>query len=219
MGVPVIEKPHMIVKRDIFLEKAFELFSAKGITPVSMQDVADASGYGVATLYRYFGTKPILVIAVAAWKWEAFRAENVPKISDTEREKMTASENYRVFLDAFLSMYRNDRRLLRFNQFFNIYIESEQIDQESLKPYQDIIMAVRKQFHAIYVNGQSDHTLRTDISEEEIFSTTLHLMLAAVTRYAVGLVYKPATGFDPVREIELLKEMFLDRYTMAGNVS
>ncbi len=218
MEVPVIEKPHMIVKRDVFLEKAFELFSAKGITPVSMQDVADASGYGVATLYRYFGTKPILVIAAAAWKWEEFTAKTIRKFSDQDREKMTASEIYKYFLDAFVSMYQNDRRLLRFNQFFNIYIESEQIDQESLKPYQSIVETVREKFHSVYAKGQSDHTLRTDVSEEEMFSTTLHLMLAAVTRYAVGLVYKPVVGFDPVKEIESLREMFLNRYTTAGSV-
>jgi hypothetical protein len=45
-----------------------------------------------------------------------------------------------------------------------------------------------------------------------MFSTTLHLMLAAVTRYAVGLVYIPASGLDAEKELEKLKEAMLLRY-------
>ena len=45
-----------------------------------------------------------------------------------------------------------------------------------------------------------------------MFSTTLHLMLAAVTRYAIGLVYIPENGFDAEKELEKLKEAMLLRY-------
>lgn len=48
--------------------------------------------------------------------------------------------------------------------------------------------------------------------KEEMFSTTLHLMLAAATRYAIGLVYIPEEGFDAERELEKLKEALLMRY-------
>ena len=47
-----------------------------------------------------------------------------------------------------------------------------------------------------------------------MFSTTLHLMLAAVTRYAVGLVYTPQDGFDAQAELETMKEIFLVKYTV-----
>ena len=37
-------------------------------------------------------------------------------------------------------------------------------------------------------------------------------MLAAVTRYAIGLVYIPEDGFDAKKELEKLKEALLLRY-------
>ena len=37
---------------------------------------------------------------------------------------------------------------------------------------------------------------------------------AAVTRYAVGLVYEPESGFDDERELAILREMLLSRYTV-----
>ena len=58
----------------------------------------------------------------------------------------------------------------------------------------------------MYEKGMEDHTLKSEIDEEEMFSTTLHLMLAAVTRYAVGLVYVPENGYDPEKELNTLKE-------------
>ena len=64
----------------------------------------------------------------------------------------------------------------------------------------------------VYERAEQDHTIRTDESEEEMFSTTLHLMLAAVTRYAIGLVYIPESGLDAMEELEKLKEAMLLRY-------
>ena len=81
-----------------------------------------------------------------------------------------------------------------------------------MEPYIRIINSLEDWFGAMYQKALIDHTMRTDVPEEEMFSTTLHLMLAAVTRYAVGLVYIPENGFDPVRELTLLKEMLLARY-------
>ena len=64
----------------------------------------------------------------------------------------------------------------------------------------------------VYERAEQDHTIRTDESEEEMFSTTLHLMLAAVTRYAIGLVYIPESGLNAEKELEKLKELILGKY-------
>jgi AcrR family transcriptional regulator len=210
------EKPFMIVKRDAFLEKGYELFVAKTIQAVSVQDVAKASGYGVATLYRYFPSKPIFTVAVATWKWKQFQEENKKRRPSRDFVGMTASEIFEFYLDSFLELYRKHRDLLRFNQFFNVYIQAEQVDAETIGPYQEIIGNLREQFRDMYRKAEQDHTLRTDIPEEEMFSTTLHLMLAAVTRYAVGLVYVPEKGFDAMRELQVLKEALLWKYTNTG---
>lgn len=204
----------MAIKRKVFLEKGFELFSEKTIEAVSMQDVADASTYGVATLYRYFGSKPGLVVAVATWKWEQYREEYLKNKVDKDPAAVTAAEHFSLYLDSFLELYRNHKDLLRFNQFFNIYIESEDIDDETISPYRDLVQRIVGQFHDIYRRAEADHTLRTDIPEEEMFSSTIHLMLAAVTRYAVGLVYSPGKGYDEGRELVLLRNMLFEYYTL-----
>jgi hypothetical protein len=81
-----------------------------------------------------------------------------------------------------------------------------------MKPYMRMIGAVAGWFHSIYVKAESDGTLRTDVSENTMFTSTIHIMLATVTRYAVGLVYVPDKEAGSEQELVMLKDMFLDRY-------
>lgn len=196
--------------RERILEAGFSVFAERTIDNVNLTDVADAAGVGMATVYRYFNSKPALVLAVATWVWQ--KAVGLSRLHQY-RKRDTAADEMRNYLEVFINMYREHKNLLRFNQYFNIYVKREGFPRETLKPYLDIIHALKADFHRIYVKGEADGTLRTDIPEEEMFSSSLHLMLAAVTRYAIGLVYEG--GSDPERELLLLKEMLVRTYVRA----
>ncbi len=200
-------------RRKELLEKGYELFSTKSIESVGMRDVAKAVGCGSTSGYRYYGSKPEFVVAVATWKWEQFQEGNKKRRPKANFEGMTAAEIFEFYLDSFLLLYKNNRDLLRFNQFFNVYVHSENIDTETLRPYQEMIGRVRERFHEMYLKAEKDKTIRTDVAEEKMFSTTIHLMLAAVTRYAVGLVYIPETGFDAMEELKTMKTALIREYT------
>lgn len=202
-------------KRD-FLEAGFRLFSEKGIEAVTLPMVAEACGYGTATLYRYFDKKPGFVVAVAAWTWGGMIEERRKLRDSMDFAEMTALEAYENFLNSFIDTYRNRRDLLRFNQFFNIYAFSEKIPESDMSPYQEVVDFLRELFFSIYEKAERDHTLRTDFSAEQMFSVSIHLMLAAVTRFAVGLIYYPKEGFDPIGELEIQKEMLVEKFKSTG---
>ncbi len=183
--------------RNALIEKSYELFSRKSIEAVTMSEVAKASGFGEITLYRYFPSKPRLVVAAAVWKWSEILEVNEKRNKSLDLESMTAAERFAIYLDSFIELYRKEKDLLRFNQFFNIYIHSENIGPDIMKPYRDMIEVLSSGFHKLYLKAEEDHSLLTDEPEEEMFSTTIHLMLAAVTRYAIGLIYIPENGFSP----------------------
>ena len=128
-------------------------------------------------------------------------------------EQIRARDIFVFFLDSFLELYRKRRDLLRFNQLFNVYLLSEGVASESLDPYDRVIEGLKQRFHKMYELAKSDHTIRTDIPETEMFSTTLHLMLAVVTRYAVGLVYQPQDSFDAEKELLVQKEALMLLYS------
>ncbi|MBR2187217.1 MAG: TetR/AcrR family transcriptional regulator [Lachnospiraceae bacterium] len=206
------DEAQMAIKRKEFIATGYRLYVEKSIEAVSMQEVADASGYGVATLYRYFGTKQSFVVEVAVKSWEKFWEKNMKRRPNRDFDGMTAADILEFYLDSFLELYRKNRDLLRFNQLFNVFVQSEHMDGEILRPYKELIGKLREQFHEIYMKGKKDRTIRTDETEERMFSKTLHLMLAVVTRYAVGLVYIPEKGFDPEDELEDMKVMMLKEY-------
>ena len=132
-------------------------------------------------------------------------------MTEADFERMTAAQVFGFYLDSFLLLYTDHMDLLKFNQFFNVYAQSENIDKKTMEPYRMMIQSFKERFDAMYQKACLDHTIRTDESKEEMFSKTLHLMLAAITRYAVGLVYIP-DEFDPIGELTMLKEMLLERY-------
>ena len=200
----------MAAKKQRILENGFRIFSERTIEKVTMEEVAKAAGIGVATLYRYYKTKSALVLGISIWAWEMYIAENGKKPDVIRETNRTAAEEFELKLEAFLDLYRNHKDLLRFNQFFNIYLQSEAIPEDDKGQYMDMIHELSDQFEKTWQKGQQDGTLKTDMPAKKMFSAALHLMLAAVTRYAVGLAYTEET--DAEEELKLQKDMLLRQF-------
>ena len=190
------------------LDAGFCIFSEMSIDKVSMANVANKAGIGIATLYRYYRTKPELVVAVGTHVWSNFIRDYTPIRND---DKMTAVEELEFFLDSFLELYKNHKKLLCFNQFFNIYIRNEAVPKKALNSYNEMVDKLAIRFHRIYVKGENDKTLCTEMSEKAMFLSIVHLMLAAVTRYAIGLVYEKDS--ESYKELILLKNMIMREFS------
>ncbi len=190
------------------IETAYRLFCENTIDATTYQKIANESGFGIATLFRYFPTKTDLIAEVSAWAWKRYIDRETP----IDWQKGTAAEILGLFLNEFIVLYRDCKDLLRFNQFFNVYVQREGIPPDVMKPYLNVIDTVASRFHIMYEKAKADGTVRTDIPENEMFSSALHLMLAAVTRYAVGLVYDGDS--DPEQELVLLKDVLFNRFTV-----
>ena len=190
------------------IETAYRLFCENTIDATTYQKIANESGFGIATLFRYFPTKTDLIAEVSAWAWKRYIDRETP----IDWQKGTAAEILGLFLNKFIVLYRDCKDLLRFNQFFNVYVQREGIPPDVMKPYLNVIDTVASRFHIMYEKAKADGTVRTDIPENEMFSSALHLMLAAVTRYAVGLVYDGDS--DPEQELVLLKDVLFNRFTV-----
>ncbi len=205
------EKKKELTRKTI-MEKGFELFTERGIESVTMQEIADASLVGRATLFNYFKSKVDLVIAIGSWKWEEYIEKKAEESKHLNREKGTGAELLSNYLGAFLELYSSYRDNLRFNYNFNSYLKSERATPEQKEPYMQMINDMAASFHVLYERGMKDGTLNASISEEEMFSGSFHIMLSAVTRYAVGLVYI-SENTDPEKELVMLKRLLLLEYT------
>ena len=192
------------------MEAGFRLFSERGIESVTMPEIAVVSGVGRPSLYRYFSSKVDLVIAIGTWKWKDYIGQRDASLHFEDQEHMTASEYLKWYLDSFIDLYLNHSDILRFNYYFNSFLHHEAATTEQQLPYIIIIDELSTSFHKLYQRGLNDKTIRDDISEEIMFSTIFHIMLAAVTRYAIGLVYP---GIDPYSELLILENALLNEFS------
>ena len=204
----------MPTKREAMLTEGFRLFALHGIEGVSMQQVADASGVGVATLYRYYNTKLALVLDIGARKWEEFGAHVLHLREERGVLSKTAAEEFALYLDCYIELYRNHKNLLRFNQSFNNYVLHEGATKEQLAPYIAAIGTFVRMFHNLYEKAKRDGTLRTDLPEDKMFAATSHIMLAVAVRYAQGLLYDAESEADRTEEFEMLKRMILREFAV-----
>jgi AcrR family transcriptional regulator len=193
------------------LESGFRLFAERGIDLVTMPEIADDSGVTRPSLYRYFSTKPEMVVAIGAWKWKEYLTEARGKLTPEVREELTAKGYLEFYLDSFLDLYQNHSDILRFNHYFNSYVEKEHVTAEQMGPYRDVIEEIVNGFYRVF-RSSADGTLRPDVSVETIVSSIMHIMLAAVTRYAVGLAYV-MEGSSPEDELVLLRNALLREFS------
>jgi AcrR family transcriptional regulator len=202
----------MTANKQRIMEESFRLFAEHGIVSVTMTQIGEAGAVDRSSVFRYYPAKLDLVLAIATKKWEEYIVEYRSTLPETERERMTGADLLKWYMDAFLDLYRNHKDILRFNYDLNSYLRGERgVVQQ---PLTKVINDLGKGFHKIYLKGIQDGTLRKDISEESIFSSSFHIMLAAATRYAMGLVYLPEKGSDSESELIMLKEMLLTRYVV-----
>ncbi len=203
----------MAERRERMLETGFRMFAEKGIETVSMQDVANACGLGIATLYRYFSTKQTFVIAIGAKKWEEYYEAVKEEYRRRGGELMNAAEELDFYLSMYILLYREHSDILRFNQNFNGYILHEHATAEQLAEYLRSVGPFTKMFHRVYEKGLVDGSIRTDEPEKTVFNATMHIMLAVCGRFAQGVVYEGGSREDLTRELMILKRMILNAYT------
>ena len=204
----------MAERRELMLNTGFRIFAEEGIEAVPMQQVAQACELGIATLYRYFNTKMDFVIAIGAKKWEEYFEEIESEYTRRGGEMMNAAEELDFYLSAYIMLYREHGDILRFNQNFNGYIVHEKATEEQLRSYLKAIEPFAKKFHRLYEKGRQDGTIRTEESEEVMFNTTMHIMLAVCGRYAQGVVVRGEEApEDLTKELMILKRMIMAQYS------
>ena len=199
----------MAARREAILREGFRLFSEESIESVKMTDVAKAAGIGIATLYRYYSTKPELVLAINVDQWKKFTDTLEPPLDTTDK---TAAQCFSYYLDHFIQLFREFKPLLRFNQNFNSYVIHEKLGERQMEPYIKLIEMIQARCGVIYEKARTDGTVKMDMPEDKMFSYTIHVMMAVIVRYAQGLVYNAKTEETMLEELELLKTALLNQF-------
>ena len=146
------------VRIERILDVAFELFATRGIEPVTMNDIAQKAKIGVASLYRYFETKEILVVKTVTHAWSTRMEDVLPNLV---KPKYTNADGYtqlKVIFDLFIKLYEKQTAFLRFIYLFDAYAVKEKISTAQKLAISGNLLDMDS-----HMNGAKQLTLLSDI--------------------------------------------------------
>lgn len=200
-------------RRKQLIETGFRLFSEERIENVTLQRVADEAGVGIATLYKYYLNKERLVIAISKSIWSGVWQRTLGARGADGLAELTAYEGIALYADAIIMIYREQPQFLRFSGEYKNFIRSGKTEEkhleEELREHLDELEPVRQLFHRMYERARTDHSIRMDIPEQELFTTVTITMLSVAERYAQGLVWADDHREDQTQKLVYVKEMIL----------
>ncbi|MCQ2512718.1 MAG: TetR/AcrR family transcriptional regulator [Lachnospiraceae bacterium] len=197
-------------RRKHILESGLKLFSEHGIESVSMNAVAAAAGVGPTTLFKYFHNKEQLVIAISGMAWKNVWLETLSQYGEKQFSEFTAYKMIRIYTSSLIHIYQEHPEILRFSGNYKTFICHQRTKAEDLGEHLEPLKPIQTMFHQAYIRAKTDHSIRTDISEDVLFTSVAIGMLAIAERYAQGIIWANHGGENHIQELEIVQEMILN---------
>lgn len=164
-------------KMEEVINTALEVFCRQGIDNTKMTDIAEAAEIGIASLYRYFKTKPEIAIEAACRLWQ----DTIKALTELSNAKLQQARNGREQVEEifqlFLELFHNHQSFLKFIDEFDRYIIKEQVPQEKLKKYEKSIIDLEIVMMNAIERGRADGTIRKDFDAEVYYFSTTHTLM------------------------------------------
>lgn len=168
-----------MARRKAIVEEAKKLYLEKGVEQVTIADLAAHLTIGEASLYRYFGRKQNLVVEAAMLTWQ----EILEKMTSMP-EKPTGFENLREFYGFFLSVFQEHPEFYQFAEEFDGIMVKEPLPQETLAPYEEVILKVKKRFDHFFAMGLQDGSIKCQLDPDIYYFSTSHALLGICKKLA-----------------------------------
>ena len=180
-------------RQDRILSGALNVFKEKGLEGATMDEIANASGFGKATLYYYFKSKEDVFSAILVEGWEKIWESLEPIIAENRSPRKT-------FVNVLIKIAENaQNRPGLFEFLFNVP-KAIKIDNQPWKEYHHRLYSVIKGL------------LEDGIEKGEFPQVDPQLMFKALGGLFMGLVFmgnreEPVTDKDVEK---LLNELIIE---------
>ena len=181
------------------VEVSAQLFLKNGIDSVKMTDIADECGIGVATLYRWFGTKNGITIAAMTYMWNEL---NKMFSGIFESEVFLSQSGIKQLSDLmrmFIVLYEAHPGFMRLLSEFDLLLISEDIPKKDLKEYEKSIINFYPVFENSYMMGIADGTVR-EIPDIRMFYLSFAHTLMELSKKLIQGELLPNDDFSHAEE-------------------
>lgn len=189
---------------------AADLFLKCGIEEIKMTDIAKESEIGVASLYRYFGTKNNIVIKAGALIWNNMRMLFDGIFESDYYKNKTGIEQVGELLKVFYVLYTAHKDFLKFIYNFDNYVLKENASKDNLEEYENSIMNSFPLFEKAYLKGCKDSTINENIDVKDFYFAITHALITLCQKFNSGSILKSDNFEYGEKEINLLIEMAIN---------
>ena len=195
-------------KKEDVIGAALKVFCEQGIDNTKMTDIAEQANIGIASLYRYFKTKPDIAVEAACRLWQ----EEIKTINEFSSAKVqcavTGKEQVESILQLFLELYYYHKEFLKFLDEFDRYIVKEQVPLENLKEYEKSIIDLKTVMITAIERGRRDGSIRKDFDAEKYYFSTTHALMTLCQKLVLrGKLLESDDIIQGEQQIQLIIEM------------
>ncbi|MDA5561280.1 TetR/AcrR family transcriptional regulator [Exiguobacterium sp. MMG028] len=190
----------------LIIQEAEHLFLENGFEKVQMQDIADAAGIGVATLFRYFPKKDQLIVAAAVKNLQP----TLERFEQFVNEEGNAYERLEIILNHFFEMQLERTDHARFREAFESYASFVATPLPDIETYIDVQRRIMQTLEPLIEDGKRDGSFRPDIDVK----VTIVTIINAFGTFGNNIVLKSHISYleddiEPAVQINALKEVLL----------
>ena len=193
-------------RTESILSAGAQLFLKNGIENVKMTDIAERSGVGVATLYRYFGTKTRIVTEVMTYLWNDLR-DLFGGIFDSEVfVSQTGIKQLTDLMRMFTVLYTAHKDFMKLLGEFDRFAVSAEIPKEELTEYERSVIDFYPVLENAFKKGCEDGTVRQGIDFRLFYLTFTHALTEMCKKFINGAVLPSEDFSDAEKELDMLIE-------------
>lgn len=194
-------------RRTGIIAKAKELVLNIGIQDLQLQDVAKEVEIGIATFYRYFPNKQLLVLAVNT----LITKEMTEKLQQIANEDILAIDQFEKVLNFYIEVVDElEHKFIRFVKAFESY-RPQSSDSREFQEYLFVRREYADVLFQIAEKGKKDGSLRQDLDLAFTIVTFVQNIsyFSAETTLTVHDPELPVK-LDAKKQLLMLKDVFLN---------
>jgi len=183
-----------------------KLFLERGIDDVKMTDIANETGIGVATLYRYFGTKTRITIAAMTYLWNDMNKMFSGIFESEVFMKQKGIKQLNDLMRMTLVFYNAHRDFMRLLGEFDLFLIRENVPKDELEVYEKSVINFYPFFEKAYQAGLEDGTVRELENFQLCYLTYAHALMQLATKLMQGELLPSDNFSNASQELSLLIE-------------
>lgn len=197
-----------IERRQKIVEAGRTLFATQGFEQTTMQNIADEAAIGVATVFRHFPRKELILFEIVSQLYQ----NQIPRFERIENLDISPLEKVNLILEAYIDYLSEENfEMTKILETFELYVAFHDVEHEVLAQIQHVFRLIPALITRILKQGQQDGSIRTDLQSPKIVTTIINLFGTAIKKYSLHASTKNLESSMPaIEELYTVKDFLIE---------